>query len=190
MIINTQQSLQRCDKLSKKDELITNRSQLIELFLGYFGNIIMTQLVNITGQCIPELNRKTQLNDKFFEIIPLLNTLISRIDLLFSVYTSKFELKEIEYLENKKESIIQTLEIKIKSQVQNALASIYVNCNRILNEMQNPKDFLLDTEGEQRATNACMEFVSFMRKYIKQIKRYSSQINKQRLLDGIGDYLV
>ncbi|EAS04186.2 exocyst complex component Sec10 (macronuclear) [Tetrahymena thermophila SB210] len=188
---SVQESLNRSEKISLKEQKITNKCHILELFLSHFGTNLISTLIEYTIHTVPNLNRKTLLNADFFEVIPQLNILVNRMDLIFSQYTkNSFENTELRQIVKKKEEIISTLEINILKSIQCALASIFINCNRILNDKQKSKDFIKSTDALPSQTTACTEFIAFLQVYIESINQSQSNSNKTRVLESIGLQII
>ncbi|KRW98405.1 hypothetical protein PPERSA_12884 [Pseudocohnilembus persalinus] len=141
---------------------------------------------------VPQLNRKTHLNPKFFTLIPQFNTLIQRIDLIFEDAIKSDSMSyELELLGKKKQKQMQNLEILIQNQNQNALAIIYIHANQMLNENQSKKDFLAKQVSDKlKETNAIRLFIEFVQSYTYVIEKNASPINKSRYFDAIGEQII
>ncbi|KAL4492630.1 hypothetical protein ABPG72_007743 [Tetrahymena utriculariae] len=188
---SVQESLNRSEKISLKEQKIPNKCQILELFLSHFGTNLISTLIEYTIHTVPNLNRKILLNADFFEVIPQLNILVNRMDLIFSQYTkNSFENVELRQMVKKKEEIISTLEINILKSIQCALASIFINCNRILNDKQRSKDFIKSTDILLSPTAACTEFIAFLQVYIESINQSQSNSNRTRVLESIGLQII
>ncbi|KAL4446071.1 hypothetical protein ABPG74_021610 [Tetrahymena malaccensis] len=188
---SVQESLNRSEKVSLKEQKIANKCQVLELFLSHFGTNLISTLIEYTIHTVPNLNRKTLLNADFFEVIPQLNILVNRMDLIFSQHTkNSFENIELRQMVKKKEEIISALEINILKSIQCALASIFINCNRILNDKQRSKDFIKSTDILPSPTAACTEFIAFLQVYIESINQSQSNSNRTRVLESIGLQII
>lgn len=159
-----------------------------------FGKILIENLIEFTVEIIPSLNRKTRLNEDFFEIVCKLNVLIQRMELIYNQAISGFHRigPEFEGLVSKKDQIVNKLENSIHKSIQIALASIFVSCNRILNEKQKTKDFTLPKEGPnpEKRTEACAEFLNFLTPFIKSVKKFANPGIRSRILSSVGSQMV
>ena len=78
----TNVSLQRNIKVSKSTEKERNAVQILNAFMKEMGELILN-LIKYTGSLIPSFGRKTFLSEQYFDIVPLLNTTVQRMELIF-----------------------------------------------------------------------------------------------------------
>lgn len=193
MFSSLDQSVHRCMKVSRFDEKNNNAIYLINKFLEYFGGVLLMTLVDFTAHIVPDLSRKLELNESFFEIIFKLNSLVQRVEI--SLYKSVRDLikdRKYEQLMEKKEKILHGLEQKIERSLQKAIASLVIFSNRILVGNQEKNEYYIKGSKtvEAAATAGCHNFVNFLAPYVKQIRNSYSENIKKRILSLLGLQLV
>ena len=192
MFSSLNQSVQRCLNICRFDEKNHNAILLTNKFLDYFGNALLSTLVDFTSQIVPDLSRKTELNENFFEIIFKLNSLVQRVEI--SIYKAVKELikdRKYEQLMEKKEKILHSLEQKIERTLQKAISSLVIFSNRILVAGQEKNEYYIKGKNPvQGPTSSVLNFLNFINPYINQIKTSYSENIKRRILSLLGLQLI
>lgn len=192
MFSTLDQSVQRCINICKFDEKNNNAIFLATKFLEIFGNKLLTMLVEFTTQIVPDLSRKVELNENFFEIIFKLNSMVQRVEIsLFKCVRDLVKDRKYEGLMEKKEKIKHALEQKIERSLQKANSSLIISANRILVTSQDRNEYNLkpgvQPQGPSASSRNCIEFLI---PYINQIKSSYSENIKRRILSSLGSQLT
>ncbi len=192
MFSSLDQSIQRCLNLCRFDEKNNNAIILTTKFLEVFGSFLLSSLVDFTSQLVPDLSRKTELNENFFELIFKLNSLVQRVEI--SIYKAAKEIikdRKFEQLMEKKEKILHSLEQKIERTLQKAITSLIISANRLLVASQEKNEYYIkggkSSHGTSSATNNLLKFVT---PYVNQIQNSYSENIKRRILSLLGLQLV
>ena len=185
-------SLNRANVLSQK---INHIFTILDVFLDMMGNKLFNNLLIFIGETIPGFNRKTPLNEDFFSIISQANVLGQRLEILYASATEKILANSKSEFENyiaKKDSIFGNIRSSIHDSIQHALGCIFIQSLKILSEKQGKNDFILKSEPSKgySPTEACSQFIQFLRKYINKIKLISNPAIKWRILSSLGNQVV
>jgi len=192
MFSSLDQSVQRCLKICRFDEKNNNAIYLANKFLEYFGTALLGMLVDFSSQIVPDLSRKTELNENFFEIIFKLNSLVQRVEI--AIYKSARDLikdSKYEQLIQNKEKILHNLEGKIERTIQKAITSLTIFVNKLLVSSRDKNDYYLKGSATvQGPTPASRNFINFLTPYLNQIKSSYSENIKRRILSRLGSGLL
>jgi len=192
MFSSLDQSVQRCLKICRFDEKNNNAIYLANKFLEYFGTALLGMLVDFGAQIVPDLSRKTELNENFFEIIFKLNSLVQRVEI--AIYKSARDLikdSKYEQLIQNKEKILHNLEGKIERTIQKAITSLTIFVNKLLVASRDKNEYYIKGSATaQGPTPGSRNLVNFLTPYINQIKSSYSENIKRRILSRLGSGLL
>lgn len=179
-------------KICRFDEKNNNAIYLANKFLEYFGTALLGMLVDFSSQIVPDLSRKTELNENFFEIIFKLNSLVQRVEI--AIYKSARDLikdSKYEQLIQNKEKILHNLEGKIERTIQKAITSLTIFVNKLLVSSRDKNEYYLKGSATvQGPTPASRNFINFLTPYLNQIKSSYSENIKRRILSRLGSGLL
>lgn len=186
--IRLQEACRRVLLISKDLNKTINIYGLLDVFLNSFGKGLLEPLIGFTEDLIPGLNSSKPLEEDFFEVTSRLNVYIQRMDLVYLNCTKTLILiNESQEFVNKKEGILQRMTILLHRSMQSALASIFIHSNKLLFEKQKKKDFISEAHNK---TEACIEFIKYLGRYVKIIKLFAFDKTKINLLSSLGTQII
>jgi Exocyst complex component Sec10. len=189
LFIAFEQSAQRCHRISKIDEKNLNTIELVEKFLEYFAYKGLYLLIEFTSQLVPDLNRKTALNENYFEIIFNLNSIVQRVEIsLYKTTQNIIKVKQYEKLIEKKEKIMHDLEQRIEASIKKAITSLELHAHKQLVNHEGQNEYVIKDKKKtpENPSNSCRDLLKFLRPYVNEIQKAYSENNKKRILNMLG----
>ncbi|XP_003705199.2 exocyst complex component Sec10 [Megachile rotundata] len=181
-------AFQRCQLLSKPDEIPVNVLQILEILLQYLISEHVDYALELGLQSVPIPESRTQPEIHFFNVVKQCNAIVRLLEEQFndSVLPLITSTPKHGDCMLKKKVILEQIEMKLETGLDRSINAIIGWVKVYLQNEQRKTDFKPETDVDTLSTPACLTVVQYVTGMIRHIRNTLDGKNLNNVLTELG----
>ncbi|PBC29100.1 Exocyst complex component [Apis cerana cerana] len=180
-------AFQRCQLLSKSDEIPMNALQIFEILLQYLISEHVDYALELGLQSVPIPESRTQPEIHFFNIVRQCNAIVRLLEEQFNDSVIPLIINtQTRRLYVKKKIILDQIDMKLETGLDRSINVIIGWVKVYLQNEQRKTDFKPETDVDTLSTSACLTVVQYVNGMIRHIRSTLDGKNLNNVLTELG----
>ncbi|KOC59711.1 Exocyst complex component 5 [Habropoda laboriosa] len=179
---------QRCQLLSKPDEVPINTLQILEILLQYLISEHVDYALELGLQSVPIPESRTQPEIHFFNVVRQCNAIVRLLEEQFNDSVIPLVVSTPKHGDCmlKKKVVLDQIEMKLETGLDRSINAIIGWVKVYLQNEQRKTDFKPETDVDTLSTPACLTVVQYVTGMIRHIRNTLDGKNLNNVLTEIG----
>ncbi|XP_043792647.1 exocyst complex component 5 [Apis laboriosa] len=181
-------AFQRCQLLSKSDEIPMNALQIFEILLQYLISEHVDYALELGLQSVPIPESRTQPEIHFFNIVRQCNAIVRLLEEQFNDSVIPLIISTPKHGDCmlKKKNILDQIDMKLETGLDRSINAIIGWVKVYLQNEQRKTDFKPETDVDTLSTSACLTVVQYVNGMIRHIRSTLDGKNLNNVLTELG----
>lgn len=181
-------AFQRCQLLSKSDEIPMNALQIFEILLQYLISEHVDYALELGLQSVPIPESRTQPEIHFFNIVRQCNAIVRLLEEQFNDSVIPLIVSTPKHGDCmlKKKIILDQIDMKLETGLDRSINAIIGWVKVYLQNEQRKTDFKPETDVDTLSTSACLTVVQYVNGMIRHIRSTLDGKNLNNVLTELG----
>ncbi|XP_017767696.1 PREDICTED: exocyst complex component 5 [Eufriesea mexicana] len=181
-------AFQRCQLLSKPDEISLNALQILEILLQYLISEHVDYALELGLQSVPIPESRTQPEIHFFSVVRQCNAIVRLLEEQFNDSVIPLVISTPRYGDSmlKKKVALDQIDMKLETGLDRSINAIIGWVKVYLQNEQRKTDFKPETDVDTLSTSACLTVVQYVTGMIRHIRSTLDGKNLNNVLTELG----
>lgn len=181
-------AFQRCQLLSKSDEIPINALQILEILLQYLINEHVDYALELGLQSVPIPESRTQPEIHFFNVVRQCNAIVRLLEEQFNDSLIPLVVSTPKHGDCmlKKKNVLDQIDMKLETGLDRSINAIVGWVKVYLQNEQRKTDFKPETDVDTLNTPACLTVVQYVTGMIRHIRNTLDGKNLNNVLTELG----